>query len=51
MLRLPIRRTRLRTLAAAMAIALLPVGVTFAHAPQRRPRAQQVFPAQTAGPL
>ena len=32
MLRLPIRRTRLRTLAAAMAIALLPAGITFATA-------------------
>ena len=32
MLRLPIRRTRLKTLAAAIAIALLPAGVTLATA-------------------
>jgi len=49
MLRLPIRRTRLRTLAAAMAIALLPVGVTFATA-TAAPAAQLVPPPGPQGP-
>ena len=49
MLRLPIRRTPLRTLAAAMAIALLPVGVTFATA-AAAPAAQLVSLPRPQGP-
>jgi hypothetical protein len=47
MLRLPVRRTRLRTVAAAMAIALLPAGVTFATAAAA---AQRVPPPRPQGP-
>ncbi len=49
MLRLPVRRTRLRTVAAATAIALLPVGVTLAPA-TAAPAAQQVQPSRPQGP-
>ena len=49
MLRLPIRRTRLRTLAAATALALLPLGVTFATA-TAAPAAQQISPSRPQGP-
>src|SRR6202163_2724972 len=49
MLRLPVRRTRLRTVAAAMAIALLPVGVTFAPA-TAAPAAQPVPSPRPQGP-
>jgi hypothetical protein len=49
MLRLPVRPTRLRTIAAAMAIALLPVGVTFAPATAAA-AAQRVFPPRPQGP-
>jgi hypothetical protein len=49
MLRLPVRRTCLRTVAAAMAIALLPAGVTFATA-TAAPAAQQVPPPRPQGP-
>jgi hypothetical protein len=49
MLRLPIQRTRLRTLAAATALALLPLGVTFATA-TAAPAAQQVSPSRPQGP-
>ncbi len=45
MFRPPIRRTRLQTLAAAMAIVLLPLGITFARATPA-PAAQQVQPQQ-----
>ena len=47
--RLPIRRTRLRTLAAATALALLPLGVTFATA-TAAPAAQQVPSSRPQGP-
>ena len=49
MLRLPIRPTRLRTLAAATALALLPLGVTFATA-TAAPAAQHVPPSRPQGP-
>ena len=49
MLRLPVRRTRLRTVAAAMAIALLPAGVTFATATAAH-AAQRVLPPRPQGP-
>ena len=49
MLRLPIRRTRPRALAAAMAIVLLPVGVTFVTA-TTAPAAQLVSPPRPQGP-
>ncbi len=49
MFRSPIRRTRLRTLAAGMAIALLPIGVTFATA-TAAPAAQPVPPPRPQGP-
>ena len=55
MFRSPIRRTRLRTLAAGVAIALLPIGVTFATAtaaPAAQPAPRRGRPAaQTAGPV
>ena len=60
MFRSPIRRTRLRTLAAAVALALLPLGVTFAtataapaaqFAPPSGARRAEGSPIQTAGPL
>ncbi len=61
MLRLPIRRTPLRTLAAAVAIALLPVGITFAtataapaataaRAATAAPAAEQASPPRPQGP-
>src|SRR5215831_9412927 len=46
MFRLPIPRTRLRSLAAGMAIALLPIGVTFAAA--AAPQAAQAAPSAPA---
>src|ERR1700733_14515630 len=55
MLRLPVRRTRpvrrarLRTVAGAMVIALLPAGVTFATA-TAAPAAQQAPPPRPQGP-
>src|SRR5882757_8049011 len=49
MLRLPVRRTPLRIVAAAMAIALLPVGVTFGTATAAS-AAQQVPPPRPQGP-
>ncbi|MEA2591794.1 MAG: hypothetical protein QOD62_1625, partial [Actinomycetota bacterium] len=49
MLRSPIRRIRLRTLAAAMALALLPIGVTFATA-TAAPAAEQASPPRPQGP-
>ena len=49
MFRPPIRRTRLKTLAAALAIALLPIGVTFATA-TAAPAASQVLPPRPQGP-
>ncbi len=49
MLRLPVRRTHLRTVAAAMTIALLPVGVTFATATAAS-AAQQVAQPRPQGP-
>jgi hypothetical protein len=49
MLRLPVRRTRLRTVAAAMALALLPAGGTFATA-TAAPAAQRVLPPRPQGP-
>ena len=49
MLRLPARRTRLITVAAAMAIALLPTGVTFATATAAH-AAQRVLPPRPQGP-
>ena len=52
MLRSPIQRIRLRTLAAAMALALLPIGVTFATAPAATaaPAAGQASPPRPQGP-
>jgi hypothetical protein len=54
MLRLPIRPARVRTLAAAAAIALLPAGVTFATATaapaSAAPAAQQALPSRPQGP-
>jgi len=49
MLTLPIRRTRLRTIAAATAIALLPVGITFATA-TAAPAARLTPPPRPQGP-
>ena len=49
MLRTPIRRTRLRTIAAATAIALLPVGITFATA-TAAPAARLTSPPRPQGP-
>jgi hypothetical protein len=49
MLRIPTRRTPLRTLAAAAAIALLPVGLSFATA-TAAPAAQLVSPPRPQGP-
>ena len=49
MLTLPIRRTRLRTIAAATAIALLPVGITFATA-TAAPAARLTPPPGPQGP-
>src|SRR6267154_1084145 len=49
MLRSPIRRIRLRTLAAAMALALLPIGVTFVTA-TAAPAAEQASPPRPQGP-
>jgi alpha-L-arabinofuranosidase B-like protein/concanavalin A-like lectin/glucanase superfamily protein/lamin tail-like protein/alpha-galactosidase-like protein len=49
MLRLPIRRPRLRTIAAATAIALLPVGITFATA-SAAPAAPLSLPSRPQGP-
>src|SRR5215469_11173403 len=49
MLTLPIRRTRLRTIAAAAAIVLLPVGVTFATA-TAAPAARLGSPPGPQGP-
>jgi alpha-L-arabinofuranosidase B-like protein/concanavalin A-like lectin/glucanase superfamily protein/lamin tail-like protein len=45
----PLRRTRLRTLAAATAIALVPLGVTVASA-TAAPAAQQALPHRPPGP-
>ena len=45
----PIRRARLRTLAAGMAMALLPIGVTFATA-AAAPAAQSAPPPRPQGP-
>jgi hypothetical protein len=55
MLRLPIRRTRLKALAAAAAIALLPAGIMFATAPAAAaatvaPAAQLAVPPRPQGP-
>jgi hypothetical protein len=53
MLRLPVR-TRLRTIAATMAIALVPVGITFATATAApaaaAPASQRVLPPRSQGP-
>jgi hypothetical protein len=49
MLSLPIRRTPLRILIAAIAMALLPVGITFASAAPA-PAAQLNLPARPQGP-
>src|SRR5579859_5574987 len=49
MLRLPIRPARLRALAAATAIALLPVGITFATA-TAAPAAPLASPSRPQGP-
>src|SRR6266704_1025593 len=49
MFKSPIRRTRARTLAAGLAIALLPIGVTFATA-TAAPAAQAVPPPRSQGP-
>jgi hypothetical protein len=49
MFRSSIRRTRLRTLAAGTALALLPLGVTFATAPAA-PAAQSASPHRPQGP-
>src|SRR6266704_2063190 len=49
MFKSPIRRTRARTLAAGLAIALLPIGVTFATA-TAAPAAQAVPPPRPHGP-
>ena len=45
----PIRRARLRTLAVGMAMALLPIGVTFATA-AAAPAAQAAPPPRPQGP-
>jgi hypothetical protein len=49
MFRSPIRRTRFRALAAGVAIALLPIGVTFATA-TAAPAAQTALPSRPQGP-